>query len=145
MLQERVTTLAVVTTEPAFKFYSMTPEEKLNITIKKIVKSVITSQLALDYNEDIKHTPYYKHELKKALNGALVELRKTEKSHYNEFLKTLPDTDTIYHLFNQQFDMIEQLSKIDVPQYTDVKNIIKAYLINPKSIMGITNKVNKSI
>lgn len=121
----------------------MTPQEQLNLDIKKVIKSVITSQLALEYNEEVKHTPYYRHGFKQALNGALKVLKKAEAAHYDEFLKTLSDTDTIDDIFNQQYEMINQLAKVDPPQFNDISNIIHAYLVNPKSVMGIANKINK--
>ena len=59
-------------------------EEILNKTIEKITKSIILSQMACNALEDIKHTKYYRKDLKNRLNLAVKELIKAEEKELND-------------------------------------------------------------
>jgi hypothetical protein len=111
-------------------------------TVKKIVRSVITNQLALDYHEELKHTSYYRQSFKSALNLAQKELLKSEKEYFETFLGLMESPDSVDYLYDQQFEMIKALSEIDVPDYSDIAKIIVAFKTNPKSMIGIANKIN---
>ena len=49
----------------------MTKQEKY---LDSLTGAVILNQLALNFNEDLKYTKFYKHELKKSLNQTIKHL-----------------------------------------------------------------------
>ena len=57
----------------------------------KVTQSIIANQIALNLNEAIKHTNYYKQKLKQYLNLLLPELIKSEKE-YDLFFDTEEET-----------------------------------------------------
>lgn len=105
-----------------------------------VVKAIITNQLALFYNEKIKFTKYYKHDLKKKLNPAINVLVKAEEQEFDSMSEKLEEEMSWLH--SLQFDLVESLGTLDPDEYENVTNIIKAYKKNPKSIIGIAKKIN---
>lgn len=117
----------------------MSKEKQLNKTIEKITKSIILSQMACNALEDIKHTKYYKKELKNRLNLAVKELIKAEETEF----------DLIYEAAAESTDQIsanimafiEVLMKERFTDSVSLMSIIIAYKINPKAIGGIADKI----
>lgn len=110
-------------------------------TLVQITESIINNQMALDSNEQIKHTIYYKHGLKSVLNRLNKFLLKAEKEEYNKFLDS--NADFIDELYNVKFDLIKELSTIGIEHYSNILEMIKAYKKDSKSIAGIVNKINR--
>lgn len=108
--------------------------------VNKITHAIIINQIALNRNEEIKHTPYYKKGLKQKLNLLMPELVKSEKD-YDEFFDTIEDsTSEVYKVYDEYTKAVAS-----VPIY-DCKNItliIEAYRKDPKSIEGICKKILK--
>lgn len=117
----------------------MSKEKQLNKTLEKITKSIILSQMACDALEDIKHTNYYKKELKNKLNLVLKELIKAEEKEF----------DLVYDAASESTDQISNnitafIKLLMKERFTDsvsLMSIIMAYKINPKAIGGIANKI----
>lgn len=117
----------------------MNKEEKLNKTLEKITKSIILSQMACDALEDIKHTNYYKKELKNKLNLVLKELIKAEEKEFDLVYDAASDsTDQIS---NNIMAFVQLLMKERFTDSVSLMSIIMAYKINPKAIGGIANKI----
>lgn len=109
--------------------------------ITKIVQSIHANQLALHFNEELRFTPYYKHNLKRKLNPVLTELFKIEKTDYNHFLDTVEgNSDYLYAL---QDDVVKELTSLGLISFGEILNILKAYKKDRKSINGIARKINK--
>jgi hypothetical protein len=121
------------------KLDAATEAEIESKSIRIIVKAAITNQLALFYNEEIKHTPYYRRELKRSLNLLLPHLIKIEKTVYEGFATHVGEQADIVH--DTQYYMTEELSTLEPPEFFDMIQIIKAYKKNPKSIKGIAKKI----
>ena len=59
----------------------MTKQEKY---LDSLTGAVILNQLALNFNEDLKYTKFYKHELKKSLNMTIKHLIKAETKEFDK-------------------------------------------------------------
>lgn len=116
----------------------MTSEEKL---LHKITHSIIASQIALTKLEDLKHTRFYKKELKMRLNMAIKELMKAESEDYDSFwnalLKETQEVTKIYETY------INAISSIPIWDASEMTAVIEAFLLDRKSISGIAKKVLK--
>lgn len=115
----------------------MNPE---NDPVHKITHSVIASQIALNKLEAIKHTPYYKRELKKRLNLVLPELIKAEKD-YDEFFNNIEgSTVEVYEAYESY---VEAIASVPIWDCRNITAMIAAYKKDPHSIQGIVNKINR--
>lgn len=113
--------------------------EKLD-PIHKITHAIIANQLALNHNEAIKHTQFYRHELKKRINHLLPELYKAEKD-FDEFFDTLEDSTV--EVYNAYDEFIRTIASVPIWECRNISAIIKAYQKDPASIEGICKKINK--
>jgi len=111
--------------------------------LQGIVKCIISSQLALHANEQVKYTKYYKHELKRRLNSSIKELIASEKTGFDTFIDSDIEVQAIA-VHDVLFMLIEQIGLLDFPQYPDIIEMINAYLLDEKSMMGITKKIIKN-
>jgi hypothetical protein len=110
--------------------------------VDKITTSVMSTQIALNQLEAIKHTGYYNKELKQKLNLVLPLLIKAEEKHYDKFFESLSDsTDQVYKVFE---NFIKRISQIPIYDMENICYIIDAYDKDQKSMNGITNKILKN-
>jgi len=110
----------------------------MNTTLK-ITHSIITNQIALNHNEAIKHTPFYKKELKQKINLLLPILIKAEKE-YDDFFNNIEDsTSEVYKVYD---DYIKAVASVPIYDAKNITMIIEAYKKDPKSIDGIVKKIN---
>lgn len=111
----------------------------MNIT-DKITHAIIANQIALNNNEAIKHTQYYKKELKQKLNLLMPELIKAEKD-YDEFFNKIEDsTSEVYAVYS---DFVKAIASVPIWECKNLTLIIQAYNKDPKSIEGIVKKILK--
>lgn len=111
-------------------------------TLSKITLSVLSNQLALDANHEIRYTSYYKKDLKRKLNLIIPILEKAEKQEFdNCFNKQEQATTEVY---NGCQDMVKEIVTLGIEHFECITEILKAYKLNPNSINGIVNKINKS-
>lgn len=109
-------------------------------TKTKITQSIISNQLAFEFNHAIKFTRYYKHKLKNILNNLNKELRKAEREEFELFYDVSEEyTDELY---NHQSKLVQQIASIGLEHFSNISSMLDAYLKNPKSINGIVNKIN---
>ncbi len=66
----------------------MTKQEKY---LDSLTGAVILNQLALNFNEDLKYTKFYKHELKKSLNIVIKHLIKAESKEFDKVFEAESD------------------------------------------------------
>jgi len=111
--------------------------------LRGIVKCILTSQIALHANEEVKHTKYYKHNLKKALNLSIKELLASEKTGFDTFIDSDIENQAIV-VHDVLFLLVEEIVTMDFPAYADMIKMNRAYKINSKSMMGITKKILSS-
>ena len=106
----------------------------------KITHAIIINQIALNHNEAIKHTPYYKKGLKQKLNLLMPELIKTEKDYDEFFYKIEDSTSEVYKVYNE---FLKAVASVPIWDCKNITLIIQAYSKDPKSIEGITKKILK--
>ena len=109
-------------------------------TIDKITHSIVVNQIALNNNEAIKHTPYYKKELKQKLNLLMPELIKCEPE-YDAFFDKVEDSTA--HVYNVYETYIKTVASVPIWDAENITKIIEAYKKDAKSIEGICNKILK--
>jgi hypothetical protein len=108
-------------------------------TLGNLTGSVICNQLALHFNEQLKHTGHYKQNLKKFGNMYNKELIKAERDQFDKVFEA--DEEMSHYLSSTLHDFIVMITKTGFIDFTIMQTIIRAYKINPKSIEGITKKI----
>lgn len=106
-----------------------------------LVSSIIANQIALNYNENIKHTKIYKHELKRKLNIAITELIKAEEKDFDP----LDDSEAnkfIGFVHEAQLIMINTISELGVYKFGAIVQILQAYKKNEEVVMWLADKLN---
>ncbi len=110
-----------------------------NLTL--ISQSFIINQIALDWNERIKHTKFYKHDLKKWLKMVQGVLFKAEEKEYDIIFETAEkETCQTYQVMQES---IEEIASLGLHHLQNIAEIVKAYKKDPKSINGIVTKINR--
>lgn len=113
-------------------------------TKTKMSASVIINQLALNMNEAIKHTPFYKATLKYRLNNLIEELKHAEAKEYDKFFDDDKAEKAACNVYNSADAMINELGEIGLFRFGEVAALLIAYKKDPASINGIVNKINKN-
>src|SRR5690554_3496986 len=113
----------------------MTQQNKL-----KIAQSIVANQVAMNYLYEIKFTPYAKHKLKNLLNQVTNELEKCEKIEYDKLDNEIEENNYVYYSVSEA---VKEIAGIDVLQMPDIINILRAYKKDPRSMVGIANKILK--
>lgn len=112
------------------------PSEK---TLLKISESLVASKVALHSLTEIKHTKYYRHNLKVKLKQVITELEKVEAK---EVQFVIDEEDDIFHHFCEvKEDLFKAIAKLGVQNYDNILKILIAYSISPERIQGIVNKI----
>ena len=101
--------------------------------------SVILNQLALNFNEELKYTKFYKQNLKRTLNLAIKELVKAEEKEFDlvydaEEKRTSYISENVMHI-------IMEITRNGFADMVLLGNMMIAYEKNPKAIEGILKKV----
>ncbi len=112
-----------------------------NDPVHRITHSIIANQIALNNNEAIKHTPYYKRELKKKLNLLLPELYKAEKDYDDFFNNVEGQTVEVYEVYES---FVKAIASVPIWDCTNIIAMIEAYKKDPASLKGIVNKINRA-
>lgn len=106
---------------------------------EKIVASVISNFIAQHFNEELKHTIYYKKELKNRINLVQKELVKAEEKEFDLIDDLEPEL--LHQVSSNQISFIEHIIKRPFTEMAMLQNMIMAYRKNPKRVEGIVNKV----
>ena len=114
----------------------MTKQEKY---LDSLTGAVILNQLALNFNEDLKYTKFYKHELKKSLNMTIKHLIKAEQTEFDLVFDA--EEERTDFISQNVLAIIEQISKGGFTDMVVVGNILLAHQKDPKAIEGIVKKV----
>lgn len=111
-------------------------------TEDKIIHAILSSQLALNNNEDLKNSfpAVYSKTLKARTKNYLEELIKREKDF--DLLFDKEETSLV-----QVYDVLEKFTKIvsTIPiwEMENFTEVVKAYFKDKKSIEGIVKKINR--
>jgi vacuolar-type H+-ATPase subunit D/Vma8 len=107
-------------------------------TTDKITHSIVINQIALNNNEAIKHTNFYKKSLKQKLNLLMPELIKCE-NEYDEFFNKLEDSTS--HVYDVYENYTKAVASVPIWDAENITLIIEAYKKDQKSIEGICKKI----
>ena len=118
------------------KINKMTKQEKY---LDSLTGAVILNQLALNFNEDLKYTKFYKHELKKSLNQTIKHLIKAEQTEFDLVFDA--EEERTDNISQNVLAIIETISKGGFTDMVVVGNILLAHQKDPKAIEGIVKKV----
>jgi hypothetical protein len=111
----------------------MNPEDK-------ITHAIVINQIALNNNEELKHTNFYKQGFKMRLNAFLDVLLKCEPDYDNFFNVKENETSEVYDVYERY---TKAISSVPIWDCENITIIIEAYKKDPKSIQGICNKILK--
>lgn len=119
----------------------MNNQDPANDIVHKITSSIIANQIALNKNEAIRHTQFYKREIKKRINLLLPELISAEKD-FDAFFNNVEDsTVQVYEVYDK---FIEAVASIPIWECGNLTAVIEAFKKDPKSMQGIVNKINRT-
>ena len=118
------------------KINKMTKQEKY---LDSLTGAVILNQLALNFNEDLKYTKFYKHELKKSLNQTIKHLIKAEQTEFDLVFDA--EEERTDNISQNVLAIIETISKGGFTDMVVVGNILLAHQKDSKAIEGIVKKV----
>ncbi len=110
-------------------------QEKIMV---KIAQSVIANQLALNFNEELKGTKFYKQELKNALNKLNPILVKAEVEEYDKmFERKEKDTVSLYDVVNE---LTTKLSELGIEHFLNISKVLDYYKTNPEKLQNLLNE-----
>ena len=106
--------------------------------VDKVTHSIIVNQIALNNNEAVKHTRFYKQGLKNKLNLLLSELVKHEPEYDKFFNSEEESTSKVYEAYD---NYIKAVASVPIWDCENMTRLIEAFKKDPKSIEGIVNKI----
>lgn len=108
----------------------------------KLVHAIISAQLALNLNEDLKHTvpQLYRHTLKNRTQNYLDELIKNEKFFDEFFNKEESSLNDVYNVYEK---FLKVVALIPIWEMDNFVKVIKAYLLDAKAFERTVNRVTK--
>lgn len=111
-------------------------------TEDKIIHAILSSQLALNNNEDLKHSfpAVYSKTLKARTKNYLEELIKREKDFDLLFDKQEASLVQVYNVLEKFTKIVSTIPIWEMENFTEV---VKAYFKDRKSIEGIVKKINR--
>ena len=112
---------------------------KKNKQLENLTGAVILNQLALNYNESLIYTKFYKHRLKASLNLAIKELMRAEKNEFDKVWEVDPDyTDQVS---NNVIMIMQEISKGGFTDMIMLGNIICAFQKDRKKLSQVIDEV----
>jgi len=109
--------------------------------VTKVSQSILANQLALNCNEQLKFTGYYKRELKQKINLLQPVLIKAELEEYDKVF-THEESASV-QLYDITAAMIAEIADLGLEHFENITHMARAYRKDPKSIEGIVNKINR--
>ena len=111
-------------------------------TQDKIIHAILSSQLALNNNEDLKNSfpAVYSKTLKARTNNYIEELIKREKDFDLLFDKEEMSLVQVYDVLEKFTKVISAIPIWEMENFTEV---VKAYFKDRSSIEGIVKKINR--
>lgn len=112
-------------------------------TQDKIIHAILSSQLALNNNEDLKNSfpAVYSKALKFRTNNYIEELLKREKDFDLLFDKEEISLVQVYDVLEKFTKVIASIPIWEMENFTEV---VKAYFKDREAIEELTNKINKN-
>lgn len=108
--------------------------------VQKFVNALISGQVALHYFEELKHTPFYRHQFKQKLNRVIKDLHQNEKVFDKIQDSAENATDDVHDSY---YEFIEVITKIPFYELKNAATVLQAYQKDPKRIEQITIKILK--
>jgi hypothetical protein len=133
-------TQKLIEEKPLLTAEQQTEIEKLDSEVSIITKFVLVNQILLNLSHRLTQSQYYEKEIRKYLNLLMPHLIKKEKDFDMFFDKSDKATKEVYDVYNHCLNVYSQFN---IPEYTEINNILLAYQKDKKSIIGIANKILK--
>lgn len=106
-----------------------------------LAKSIISSQFALHNNEILKHTPYFKADVKKYGKPFILALIRAELKEFDKVDNV--DSKRVTEIFDSLDKVLQTLSRAIFADWEQLDNIIKAYAKSPESMSGLAKNILK--
>lgn len=101
------------------------------------LKSVLLSQLLIESNEGLKHTPFFKQQLKQAINKCNTECERVYNKHYDEIYSNSPEMAT--NVLNKLDDLMTKLTTSTIDELIMIDAVIDKYNENKEWFMQHAN------
>jgi hypothetical protein len=106
-----------------------------------LAKSIISSQFALHNNEILKHTSYFKADVKKYGKPFILALIRAELKEFDKV--DAVDSKRVSEIFESMDQLLQTLSRAIFADWHELDLIIKAYAKSPESMSGLAKKIMK--
>jgi hypothetical protein len=106
-----------------------------------LAKSIIASQFALHNNEILKHTQYFKADVKKYGKPFILALIRAELKEFDKVDNV--DSKRVSEIFESLDKVLQTLSKAIFADWQQLDGIIKAYAKNPEKMSELAKKILK--
>jgi DNA integrity scanning protein DisA with diadenylate cyclase activity len=124
------------------KTEQLTAKEHSKIAFQTaLAKSIISSQFALHNNEILKHTQYYKADIKKYGKPFILALIRAEVKEFDKVDDV--DSKRVAEIFESLDKILQTLSRAIFIDWEELDMIVKAYAKDPESMKGIAKKIMK--
>jgi hypothetical protein len=98
-----------------------------------LAKSIISSQFALHNNEILKHSPYYKADVKKYGRPFILALIRAELKEFDKVDDV--DSKRVSEIFDALDSILNTLSRAIFADWHQLDEIIKEYANDPEGVM----------
>lgn len=110
-------------------------------TLENLTGCILANFVSLTYNEKIKHTQYYKHNLKRLLNPLIKELIKIEEKEF-DLIADL-DEESVTQSSENYLEFMELMTKGTFKDFMALQNLVVANSLDSKRMQSIANKILK--
>ena len=114
-------------------------KEKEQKDYENLTGTVIANYVALHYNEEIKHTRFYKQKIKHHSNLLMKELLKVEENEFNKIYEF--DGDSLAQLSENYLEFIKMLTKGSFKDFMLAQNREIAASLDPKRMNNLATKI----
>jgi len=108
-------------------------------TLENLTGCVLANFVALSYNEKIKHTQHYKHNLKRLLNPLIKELVKIEEKEFDLICQS--DESSMLNISQNYIEFLELMTKGTFRDFVEIQNLVVANSIDSKRMQRICIKI----
>jgi len=116
-----------------------TDKEREKKLLDALSATIVIGELHAFYNEELRHTKFYRHDLKSTQKKMTKILQNHERNEFDKIYDLEPER--MHSMSNRVLDMIDSIGKGIFCNTMENAQLIIANHIDPKSIGGIVKKV----
>lgn len=107
----------------------------------KVLHTAIAAQVLQNYIVDMKAENWFTGVFKNFVNNFLLQFKKLENKFFDLYFDVKEEeTITLYDTFDKY---VHSVAQVPLWEMENIKDLIDAYFIDPKSMVGVAKKVHK--